>query len=84
MSICIVSKILKWVAVFLVGVLLIVVGLGKACKKILGVRASAPAFVVVNIFYVWVVYLVVIRPGNFTSFLDQFTFCVALVLRFCT
>ncbi|KAK1398568.1 S-acyltransferase [Heracleum sosnowskyi] len=46
-----------------VGVMLIVVGLGGVCKKIVGVRASAPAFVVVNIFYVWFVYLVVIRPG---------------------
>lgn len=51
---------------FSVGVMLIVVGLGKACKKLLGVRASAPAFVVANIFVVWFVYLVVIRPGKFT------------------
>ncbi|KAL8146141.1 hypothetical protein AgCh_004032 [Apium graveolens] len=46
-----------------VGVMLIVTGLGKACKKLLGVRASAPAFVLVNILFLWFVYLVVIRPG---------------------
>ncbi|XP_063950276.1 palmitoyltransferase AKR1 isoform X5 [Daucus carota subsp. sativus] len=45
------------------GVMLLVVGLGRACKKLLGVRGSAPAFVVINILYVWIVYLIVIRPG---------------------
>ncbi|XP_043811993.1 putative ZDHHC-type palmitoyltransferase 6 isoform X2 [Manihot esculenta] len=44
-------------------VLLLVVGFGKWCRKLLGVSASAPAFVFFNILFVWVVYFVIVRQA---------------------
>ncbi|CAA0823145.1 Dirigent protein 25 [Striga hermonthica] len=41
--------------------LIIVVGLGRFCKRAAGVRASAPAFVVLSILFVWALYFSVIR-----------------------
>ncbi|XP_050213703.1 uncharacterized protein LOC126665061 isoform X3 [Mercurialis annua] len=37
-------------------------GFGGWCRRILGVNASAPAFVFFNLFFVWSVYFFVIRP----------------------
>ncbi|KAF8030871.1 hypothetical protein BT93_D0151 [Corymbia citriodora subsp. variegata] len=42
-------------------VFVVVVGLGGRCRRALGVYASAPAFVVISIIYVWVVYVTVVR-----------------------
>ncbi|XP_058000537.1 uncharacterized protein LOC110654461 isoform X6 [Hevea brasiliensis] len=44
-------------------VLLLVVGFGKWCRRLLGVFASAPAFVFCNIFFVWAVYFVIVRQA---------------------
>ncbi|XP_073148069.1 uncharacterized protein [Henckelia pumila] len=41
--------------------LMFVVGLGRCCKKLLGVRASAPAFVFFTIIFIWAVYVYVVR-----------------------
>ncbi|GER25661.1 S-acyltransferase [Striga asiatica] len=41
--------------------LVIVVGLGRFCKRAAGVRASAPAFVFLSILFVWALYFFVIR-----------------------
>lgn len=50
---------------FVALVLLVVVGLGRCCKRLLGVSGSASAFVFFNILFVWAVYLAVLRPGAF-------------------
>ncbi|XP_038707641.1 palmitoyltransferase ZDHHC12-like isoform X1 [Tripterygium wilfordii] len=42
-------------------VLVIVLGSGGWCRRLLGVYASAPAFVVFNILFIWGVYIAVIR-----------------------
>ncbi|XP_056165912.1 uncharacterized protein LOC130137772 isoform X3 [Syzygium oleosum] len=44
-------------------VLVVVVGLGGRCRRVLGVYASAPAFVVMSIVYIWAVYVTVIREA---------------------
>ncbi|KAL7127417.1 hypothetical protein ABFS83_14G251500 [Erythranthe nasuta] len=49
--------------------LLIVVGFGRICKRVAGVRASAPAFVFLTIFFIWAVYLSVVR-GAISSLVD--------------
>ncbi|KAH6814565.1 hypothetical protein C2S51_023583 [Perilla frutescens var. frutescens] len=41
--------------------LVVVMGLGRLCKKVAGVRASAPAFVFFSIFFIWAVYIYVVR-----------------------
>ncbi|XP_059626626.1 uncharacterized protein LOC132269453 isoform X2 [Cornus florida] len=43
-------------------VTLAVAGFGRCCKRLLGFRASAPAFVFFNILFIWGVYIAVIRP----------------------
>ncbi|KAI3461534.1 hypothetical protein Pfo_018197 [Paulownia fortunei] len=43
--------------------LVIVVGLGRFFKRVAGVRASAPAFVVFCIFFIWAVYISVVRQA---------------------
>ncbi|KAL8525642.1 hypothetical protein ACS0TY_015035 [Phlomoides rotata] len=49
--------------------LVIVVGLGRFCKNVAGVRASPPAFVFFSIFYIWAIYIFVVRKA-ISSFLD--------------
>ncbi|KAG8371436.1 hypothetical protein BUALT_Bualt13G0087400 [Buddleja alternifolia] len=49
--------------------LVIVVGFGRLCKNIAGVRASAPAFVFFTIFFVWALYISVVRQV-ITSLMD--------------
>ncbi|XP_065616777.1 uncharacterized protein LOC111993355 isoform X2 [Quercus suber] len=44
-------------------VLLVVVGLGRCSKRLLGVSGSASAFVFFNILFIWAVYLAVLRPA---------------------
>ncbi|KAI6686795.1 hypothetical protein NL676_032708 [Syzygium grande] len=44
-------------------VLVVVLGLGGRCRRVLGVYASAPAFVVMNIVYIWAVYVTVVREA---------------------
>ncbi|XP_075634271.1 uncharacterized protein LOC142606812 isoform X3 [Castanea sativa] len=44
-------------------VLLVVVGLGRCSKRLLGVSGSAAAFVFFNILFIWAVYLAVLRPA---------------------
>ncbi|KAL1558056.1 protein S-acyltransferase [Salvia divinorum] len=41
--------------------LVLVMGLGRLCKRVAGVRASAPAFVFFSILFVWAVYISVVR-----------------------
>ncbi|XP_073303293.1 uncharacterized protein [Primulina huaijiensis] len=41
--------------------IVVVMGLGRCCKKVLGVRASAPAFVFFSIIFIWAVYIYVVR-----------------------
>lgn len=43
--------------------LLVVSGLGRWCRRLLGVHASAPALVFFSILFLWCVYVVVIRKG---------------------
>ncbi|GAV57914.1 zf-DHHC domain-containing protein [Cephalotus follicularis] len=45
-------------------VLLAVVGFGRWCRRLIGVSASAPAFVFFNMFFIWGVYIGVIRYAN--------------------
>ncbi|KAL3628057.1 hypothetical protein CASFOL_028159 [Castilleja foliolosa] len=42
-------------------VLVVVVGLGRFCKRVAGVRASPPAFVLFSILFIWSVYFYVVR-----------------------
>ncbi|KAD3068245.1 hypothetical protein E3N88_36125 [Mikania micrantha] len=44
--------------------------IGRRCKRLFGLRGSAPAFVFTNILFIWCVYLVVIRqvPPNIWNF----------------
>ncbi|CAK9177050.1 unnamed protein product [Ilex paraguariensis] len=44
-------------------VLMAVVGFGRCCKKLVGVRASAPAFVFFNILSIWCVHIAVVRQA---------------------
>ncbi|KAK4606431.1 hypothetical protein RGQ29_000605 [Quercus rubra] len=44
-------------------VLLVVVGLGRCSKRLLGVSGSASAFVFFSILFLWAVYLAVLRPA---------------------
>lgn len=60
--VCVFMYVFKWL--FSVLVLVAVAGLGRCCKGLLGVRASAPAFVFINILFVWSVYMIVVRKGN--------------------
>ncbi|XP_047966139.1 palmitoyltransferase ZDHHC12-B-like isoform X2 [Salvia hispanica] len=41
--------------------LVLVMGLGRLCKRVAGVRASAPAFVFFSILFVWAIYITVVR-----------------------
>ncbi|KAJ8439888.1 hypothetical protein Cgig2_003954 [Carnegiea gigantea] len=44
-------------------VIVLAIGFGQYCRRLLGVRASAPAFVFFHIIFIWVVYLGVIREA---------------------
>ncbi|XWS53133.1 hypothetical protein CRYUN_Cryun11dG0131700 [Craigia yunnanensis] len=44
-------------------ILLVVVGFGGWCRRLLGFHASAPAFVFFSIFFVWGVYIAIIRQA---------------------
>ncbi|XP_038994902.1 palmitoyltransferase ZDHHC6-like [Hibiscus syriacus] len=44
-------------------ILLIVLGSGGWCRRVLGFRASAPAFVFFSVFFVWGVYLTIVRKA---------------------
>ncbi|KAK6935883.1 Palmitoyltransferase, DHHC domain [Dillenia turbinata] len=44
-------------------ILLAITGIGRCCKKILQIRASAPAFVLFNIFFIWAVYICIVRKA---------------------
>ncbi|XP_048137080.1 palmitoyltransferase ZDHHC12-like isoform X2 [Rhodamnia argentea] len=44
-------------------VLVVVLGLGGRCRRVLGVSASAPAFVVLSIIYIWAIYVTVVREA---------------------
>ncbi|KZV42709.1 putative protein S-acyltransferase 15 [Dorcoceras hygrometricum] len=41
-----------------------VVGLGRCCRKVVGLKVSAPAFVFFSIFFTWAVYVYVVRQGK--------------------
>ncbi|KAL6577221.1 hypothetical protein OROMI_011497 [Orobanche minor] len=45
-------------------VLVIVVSLGRFCKRVVGMRASAPAFVFFSILFIWTVYFSVVRQDE--------------------
>ncbi|KAH1115241.1 hypothetical protein J1N35_008619 [Gossypium stocksii] len=44
-------------------VLVVVLGLGGWCKRLLGFNASAPAFVFCSIFFIWGVYIAIVRQA---------------------
>ncbi|KAK8598471.1 hypothetical protein V6N13_094440 [Hibiscus sabdariffa] len=44
-------------------ILLIVLGSGGWCRRVLGFRASAPAFVFFSVFFVWGVYFAIVRKA---------------------
>ncbi|XVF68745.1 hypothetical protein PTKIN_Ptkin11bG0026200 [Pterospermum kingtungense] len=44
-------------------VLLVVLGFGGSCRRLLGFHGSAPAFVFFTIFFVWGVYIAIIRQA---------------------
>ncbi|XVE79590.1 hypothetical protein DITRI_Ditri14bG0070900 [Diplodiscus trichospermus] len=50
-------------------VLLVVVGFGGWCRRLLGFHASAPAFVFFSIFFLWGVYIAIIRQA-ISRFMD--------------
>ncbi|KAL8235130.1 hypothetical protein R6Q59_021230 [Mikania micrantha] len=52
--------------------------IGRRCKRLFGLRGSAPAFVFTNILFIWCVYLVVIRQA--TSLLLNFIFHSELII----
>ncbi|CAN0854082.1 Probable protein S-acyltransferase 23 [Linum grandiflorum] len=52
-------------------VLLLVIGFGRWCRRLIGVSASAPALVVFNTLFVWGVYFVFVRPAV-SYFVDVF------------
>ncbi|XP_076898900.1 palmitoyltransferase AKR1-like [Bidens hawaiensis] len=52
--------------------------IGRRCKKLFGLRGSAPAFVFANILFIWCVYVVVIQQA--TSLLLDIIFNVELVI----
>ncbi|XP_057772281.1 uncharacterized protein LOC130991868 isoform X6 [Salvia miltiorrhiza] len=49
--------------------LVVVMGMVRLCKRVTGVRASAPAFVFFSILFVWAIYIYVVRRV-ISSFLD--------------
>jgi len=59
----IMSSIQVFLVVFAAMVIVLAIGFGQYCRRLLGVRASAPAFVFFHIIFIWVVYLGVIREG---------------------
>lgn len=63
--------------------LLVVMGLGGWTRRVLGVHASAPAFVFFSILFVWCVYVVVIRKGPpFLSLFLLFSFAFYFIHSF--
>ncbi|KAI3801519.1 hypothetical protein L1987_29626 [Smallanthus sonchifolius] len=52
--------------------------IGRRCKRLFGLRGSAPAFVLTNILFIWCVYLVVIPQA--TSFLLDIIFHAELIV----
>ncbi|KAK9055366.1 hypothetical protein SSX86_026449 [Deinandra increscens subsp. villosa] len=52
--------------------------IGRRCKKLFGLRGSAPAFVFTNILFIWCVYLVAVRQA--TSFLLDIIFYAELII----
>ncbi|XP_015874124.3 uncharacterized protein LOC107411114 isoform X5 [Ziziphus jujuba] len=50
--------------------LLVVIGLGGRIRRVLGVHASAPAFVFFSILFVWCVYVLVIRKAAVSHVMD--------------
>ncbi|KAB5540802.1 hypothetical protein DKX38_013776 [Salix brachista] len=44
-------------------VLVFVLGLGRWCRRIVGVYASAPALVLFNIIFIWAVYIFIVRQA---------------------
>ncbi|CAA2987759.1 probable palmitoyltransferase ZDHHC12 isoform X1 [Olea europaea subsp. europaea] len=58
--------------------IVILVGLGRCCKRLVGVKACAPAFVFLSILFLWVVYISVIR--RVTSYLMDIVFNIEIVM----
>ncbi|PWA34032.1 Zinc finger, DHHC-type, palmitoyltransferase [Artemisia annua] len=52
--------------------------IGRRCKKLFGLRGSAPAFVFANLFFIWSVYLLVIHKA--VSFLLDIVFHAELIM----
>uniref|UniRef100_A0A6N2L6B9 Uncharacterized protein n=1 Tax=Salix viminalis TaxID=40686 RepID=A0A6N2L6B9_SALVM len=44
-------------------VLVFVLGLGRWCRRIVGVYASAPALVLFNLIFIWAVYIFIVRQA---------------------
>ncbi|KAG5238197.1 palmitoyltransferase [Salix suchowensis] len=47
-------------------VLVFVLGLGRWCRRIVGVYTSAPALVLFNLIFIWAVYIFIVRQGCFS------------------
>lgn len=53
----------KLARVHLGAVMLAVLGMGRCCRRLVGLRSSAPATVLFNILFIWGVYIALIQPG---------------------
>jgi len=58
--------------------LVFVLGLGRWCRRIVGVYASAPALVFFNLIFIWAVYIFIVRQGDciFTFSLFHYSFII--------
>lgn len=52
--------------------------IGRRCKRLFGLRGSAPAFVLANLFFIWCVYVTVIRQA--VSYLLDIVFHVEVIM----
>lgn len=59
-------------------VLVGIAAIGRRCKKLFGLRGSAPAFVYVNLLFIWCVYVIVIQQA--VSFLLDIIFYAEIIL----
>ncbi|PSR86700.1 Protein S-acyltransferase 23 [Actinidia chinensis var. chinensis] len=62
-------------------VLLVLTGVGRFCKRLLRVRASAPAFVFLNILFIWGVYVGVVRQvvSSLMNFMLNMEFLMLMI-----
>lgn len=64
--------------IFSVMTLIAMATLGRRCKRLYGLRGSAPAFVIANLLFIWFAYVIVIRQA--VSSLLDIVFNVELIM----